>query len=71
MRTCAIERILNANRSFRDRALESSTDGGTLGLSVRVVHEGAWGFAAGIDLTADAAARLAERAVATARVSAR
>jgi TldD protein len=64
-----IERILNAYRSFRDRALESSTDGETLGMSVRVVHEGVWGFAAGIDLTSDAAAALADRAVATARVS--
>ena len=33
------------------------------------MHDGVWGFAAGITLTADAAARLAERAVATARVS--
>lgn len=40
-----------------------------LGLSVRVLHDGVWGFAAGITLTADAAATLAERAVATARVS--
>ena len=64
-----IERILNAYRSFRDRTLESSTDGETLGMSVRVVHEGVWGFAAGIDLTSDAAAALADRAVATARVS--
>jgi TldD protein len=64
-----IERILNAYRSFRDRALESSTDGETLGMSVRVVHEGVWGFAAGIDLTSEAAAALADRAVATARVS--
>jgi TldD protein len=64
-----IERILNAYRNFRDRALESSTDGETLGMSVRVVHEGVWGFAAGIDLTSDAAAALADRAVATARVS--
>jgi TldD protein len=64
-----IERILNAYRSFRDRALESSTDGETLGMSVRVVHEGVWGFAAGIDLTSDAAAALVDRAVATARVS--
>jgi TldD protein len=64
-----IERILNAYRSFRDRGLESSTDGETLGMSVRVVHEGVWGFAAGIDLTSDAAAGLADRAVATAKVS--
>ena len=40
-----------------------------LGLSVRVVHDGVWGFAADIALTTDSAARLAERAVATAKVS--
>ena len=45
------------------------TDGQVLGLSVRVVHDGVWGFAADIALTADSAARLAERAVATAKVS--
>ena len=33
------------------------------------MHDGVWGFAAGIALTTDTAARLAERAVATARVS--
>ena len=41
----------------------------TSGLAVRVVHEGAWGFASGIDRTPEAAARLAEQAVATARLS--
>ena len=38
-------------------------------LSVRVVHDGVWGFAAGISLTAESAAALVDRAVATARVS--
>ena len=64
-----IERIRGAYRTFRDRSLESSTDGERLGMSVRVVHEGIWGFAAGIDLTTDAAAALSDRAVATAKVS--
>ncbi len=64
-----IERIRQAHRSFRDHGLESTTDDQVLGLSVRVVHDGVWGFAAGITLTTDEAARLAERAVATARVS--
>jgi TldD protein len=36
---------------------------------VRVVHDGAWGFASGIERTPEAAARLAEQAVATAKVS--
>ena len=64
-----VERVREGLRSFRDVALESSTDHATLGLAVRVVHDGVWGFAAGIDMTVDGAARLAERAVATAKVS--
>jgi TldD protein len=64
-----IERLLNAYRTFRDHKLESSIDYETLGVSVRVVHAGVWGFASGIELTPDAAASLVDRAVATARVS--
>ena len=64
-----MERLREAFRSFRDHALETTADRQVLGLSVRVVHDGVWGFAADIALTSDTAARLAERAVATARVS--
>ena len=64
-----VERLREAFRSFRDHGLETTADRQVLGLSVRVVHDGVWGFAADIALTADGAARLAERAVATARVS--
>ncbi len=64
-----VERLREAFRSFRDHGLETTADRQVLGLSVRVVHDGVWGFAADIALTSDTAARLAERAVATARVS--
>jgi TldD protein len=64
-----VERLRSGYRSLRDRALETSEDNQTLGLSVRVVHEGVWGFAGDLTLTAEGAARLAERAVATAKVS--
>jgi TldD protein len=64
-----VVRTLLSHRSFRDRDLESGSDNQTLGLSVRVVHDGVWGFAAGITLTPESAAALADRAVATARVS--
>jgi TldD protein len=64
-----VERLRFAYRSFRDHALETSADSQVLGLSVRVVHNGVWGFAADIALSSDSAARLAERAVATAKVS--
>jgi TldD protein len=64
-----VERLRQAYRSFRDHALETTADGQVLGLSVRVVHNGVWGFAADITLSTDSAARLADRAVATAKVS--
>jgi TldD protein len=65
-----VERIRTQTISLRDARPESSTDGEDLGLSVRVVHEGTWGFAAGVVLTAAEAVRLAEEAVAVAKVSA-
>ncbi|MGO1973239.1 MAG: TldD/PmbA family protein [Propionibacteriaceae bacterium] len=65
-----VERIREGVRAFRDGQLETNTDSADLGLSVRVIHGGAWGFAAGITLTTDAAAALAEQAVATAKVAA-
>jgi TldD protein len=64
-----VERIREGVRTFRDHSLEASTDGATVGLAVRVVHDGVWGFASGIGLTTTTAAHLAERAVATAKVS--
>jgi TldD protein len=64
-----LERVRTAALSLRDGQLDASSDNEDLGLAVRVVHEGAWGFASGIDRTPAAAARLAEQAVATARLS--
>ena len=64
-----VERVRTAAHRLRDEALESSTDVTDLGIGVRVVHDGAWGFAAGITLTSDAAAALADQAVAAARIS--
>ena len=64
-----LERVRVASLTLRDGQLDASTDGEDLGLSVRVVHQGAWGFASGIDRTPEAAARLAEQAVTTAKLS--
>jgi TldD protein len=64
-----LERIRVQDLSLRDGKLESSRDGEDLGFAVRVVYEGTWGFAAGVDLTPGEAARVAERAVAVAKVS--
>ncbi|MQA33603.1 TldD/PmbA family protein [Modestobacter roseus] len=65
-----VERIRTQSLRLRDARLESLSDGEDLGLAVRVVLEGTWGFAAGVVLTAAEAVRLAEQAVAVAQVSA-
>ena len=64
-----LERTREGQLSLRDARVESSSDREDVGLAVRVVHDGAWGFASGIARTASAAAELAEQAVATAKVS--
>jgi TldD protein len=65
-----VERIRTQRISLRDARLESLADGEDLGLGVRVIRDGTWGFAAGVVLTAAEAVRLAEQAVEVARVSA-
>ena len=65
-----VERIRTQTVRLRDARPESLSDAEDLGLAVRVVHEGTWGFAAGVVLTAAEAVRLAEEAVTVARVSA-
>lgn len=64
-----VERHRSAITMLRDAAVTTATDSVDLGISVRVVYEGAWGFAAGVALTVDAAAALAEQAVHIARVT--
>ena len=65
-----LERIRHQTLRLYDGGLETALDGDDIGFAVRVVKDGTWGFAAGVDLTADAAARVAEQAVEVARVSA-
>ncbi|OYO00412.1 TldD protein [Propionibacteriaceae bacterium ES.041] len=65
-----IERTRSDHRTYRDAALESASDSEVLGLGVRLLWQGVWGFAAGITLTPQAAARIAEQAVEVARISA-
>ena len=64
-----VERIRTGHLSLHDARLETSHDDDERGVSVRVVHEGVWGFAGGVALTAAAAAALAEQAVSIARAS--
>ena len=57
--------------SLRDAVLQGSGDDHELGVGLRVVHEGAVGFAASVEVHPDAAVRLAEQAVEAARFTAR
>ena len=65
-----LERVRAETLSLYDARLEGATDADDLGYAVRVVKGGTWGFAAGIHLTPEAAARVAEQAVRVAEVSA-
>src|SRR5262249_39616066 len=64
-----LERVRTGWLQLRDGKLDSSSDSEDLGLAVRVIHDGAWGFASNIARTPEAARRLAEQAVATAKIS--
>ena len=61
-----LERRRGQSVRTRDRSLERLTDSESVGYAVRVVHNGAWGFASAVDLTPDAAAATAADAVAVA-----
>jgi len=64
-----IERLAAHVLRLRDAQVEGSHDGQTLGLAVRVVLDGTWGFAATTQLSTDSAVRTAEQAVRVAQVS--
>ncbi|MBF8192514.1 TldD/PmbA family protein [Nonomuraea sp. K274] len=65
-----LERVRAETLSLYDARLEGAMDADDLGYAVRVVKGGTWGFAAGIHLTPEAAAVVAEQAVRVAEVSA-
>jgi TldD protein len=64
------ERVRYQHLGVRDGVLQGAADAEDLGLAVRVIHGGAWGFASGVVLTEDEAGRLADTAVAVARLAA-
>jgi TldD protein len=64
------ERILAQRIALSDGTPETLDDSDVLGLAVRVVVDGTWGFAATVDMTPDAAALAAAEAVQVARVAA-
>jgi TldD protein len=64
------ERIRGQRIQLSDGNLETQFDSDDLGLAVRVVVDGTWGFASAVDLTPEAAARAAAEAVDVAKVAA-
>jgi TldD protein len=64
------ERVRYQQLGVRDGVLQGAADAEDLGFAVRVVHDGAWGFASDVVQTPEAAVAVAERAVAVARVAA-
>ncbi|MFI7589026.1 TldD/PmbA family protein [Spongisporangium articulatum] len=65
-----VQRARTGHLALRDGRLASSADGERLGLAVRVLLDGVWGFAATDELTTDAAARTARHALDVARTCA-
>lgn len=65
-----LERVRSASWRLRDAKPSGGSDTTDLGFAVRVVHGGSWGFASGVDLTMDGAAKVASQAVAMAKLSA-
>jgi TldD protein len=65
-----VERIRGQRIQLSDGNLETQFDSDDLGLAVRVVVDGTWGFASAVDLTPEAAARAAAEAVDVAKVAA-
>jgi TldD protein len=62
-----VERIVSQQIDLRDGRVTGVVDSTTVGLAVRVIVDGVWGFASHIELTPERAAATAERAVAVAR----
>jgi TldD protein len=64
------ELIRGQHIGLSDASLETLADSADIGLAVRVVVDGTWGFASAVDLSTDAAVRAAAEAVELARVAA-
>jgi TldD protein len=66
-----VERIRSQAVALRDGELETAADGTESGIGLRVIKDGAIGFAATVAIDAGAAAELVEQALGIARVAAR
>ncbi|MDV6261771.1 TldD/PmbA family protein [Rhodococcoides yunnanense] len=58
-----VQRLTTQSISLRDGSVQSSVDAGEIGLAVRVVVDGTWGFASHAELGTDAASETARKAV--------
>ena len=63
-----LERLRSQTITVRDRELENAIDSATVGLCVRVLVDGSWGFAADLDISPESASKTAARAVEAASV---
>jgi TldD protein len=63
------ERVRYQDIRVRDGHLQGAGDTEDLGFAVRVILDGAWGFASGVVLTVESAVQVAETAVRTAQVA--
>jgi TldD protein len=64
------ERIRSQDVKVRDGRLQGASDSEDVGFAVRVVLNGAWGFASGVGLGQTAAIKVTETAIRTAQVAA-
>jgi TldD protein len=64
------ERIRTQDIRIRDGRLQGASDSEDVGFAVRVIMDGAWGFAAGVGLSVEAAVQVTETAIRTAQVAA-
>ena len=64
------ERVRNQHLSARDGTLQGAEDAEDIGFAVRVIHQGAWGFASGVVLSVEEAIRVTEQAVNVAQITA-
>lgn len=65
------ERLQSQSLSLHNGQVEGLINDEGVGLAVRVIKDGAWGFASSVDLTPEGAARTAEAAVEVAKAMAR
>lgn len=61
------ERIKSQSMSVRDTSLERLVNNTTIGYAVRVIRDGSWGFASGVDLSQTSARQVAAQAIALAK----